>query len=100
SRLRDPFYFPTRRSSDLACADWRTCGIGIRVCEFGFAKVFCDQNRVGTRSVEIRVNGEGRRTGYGYTVQKPLIGIVGIIYLKQRSEEHTSELQSRENIVC
>src|SRR5690606_42037917 len=34
------------------------------------------------------------------TEQLRLVGLIAHVHLQRRSEEHTSELQSRENLVC
>src|SRR5690606_39740219 len=51
----------------------------------------------------VAVVGAGRRGGVGHEVLKGLVryGFHGPVYpINPRSEEHTSELQSRENLVC
>src|SRR5690606_40883264 len=76
---RDPHSFPTRRSSDLALVE-HVRSRGGRVIAVGTTSV---------RALETSVDGSGRvRASAGWTDH-----VV-------RSEEHTSELQSRENLVC
>src|SRR5690606_41681609 len=82
---RDPVSFPTRRSSDLppgrpgeACAVcWSVDAPGAQVA----VDVLDHQDSVGNG----RATRDGRTTG---------------ARARRRSEEHTSELQSRENLVC
>src|SRR5690606_41954469 len=49
-----------------------------------------------------RVEGSDQRTGKTGKLRKPAVGIEeqGPVEEGGRSEEHTSELQSRENLVC
>src|SRR5690606_40160288 len=77
--------FPTRRSSDLynteAVSLLRTIGSGAEVAE-------CDLSSEG--GGEAACDRMKRWSSFGRTwIRKP-----------SRSEEHTSELQSRENLVC
>src|SRR5207302_11097900 len=69
--LRDLHSFPTRRSSDL----FRGCldAIGELVAKVGAERVIVKETGCGIGPADLR---------------------------NQRSEEHTSELQSRENLVC
>src|SRR5690606_40816510 len=55
---------------------------------------------VAARPAMVR-NGLGRSTAYGFR-KAPLscLYYISLRPLLQRSEEHTSELQSRENLVC
>src|SRR5690606_41074568 len=97
---RDPHSFPTRRSSDLCCGSllrrpattglmcplrrsgwraWLRLGLGV------IATTSCG---AGGRSVRSPWSCEVSRRSW------LRIGLTG------RSEEHTSELQSRENLVC
>src|SRR5207302_8798928 len=77
---RDLHSFPTRRSSDLTkiifagCCTWKIIVRGICSCA------------------------ALRRTGW--PEMKPVISSQPVRRSAARSEEHTSELQSRENLVC
>src|SRR5690606_40322276 len=75
--LRDPHSFPTRRSSDLLPARPGGVGHGASGC------------RTVVKAARDPGSGAGQPTRGG--AQLPLGG---------RSEEHTSELQSRENLGC
>src|SRR5690606_41722724 len=85
--------FPTRRSSDLGMRGGR-CRAVLRCSAVGAvvrARLPCDESgavlagsRPGWGVAEVR------RCGPGSTPDAP----------PARSEEHTSELQSRENLVC
>src|SRR5690606_40127932 len=90
--------FPTRRSSDLSdlyavfvgnLAD-RIAGGGDFVTPWG------GTGPQKTRNIE---EIQQRLMSLGYDVEK-IDGKVGSNTRKVRSEEHTSELQSRENLVC
>src|SRR5690606_40526509 len=85
--------FPTRRSSDLAAYQ-----------EAGFTV-----GAIASRNVE-KTKKIAERYGIGKVhetpetlIADPAVEILDIAYppdLQPRSEEHTSELQSRENLVC
>src|SRR5205809_4071663 len=80
---RDPLSFPTRRSSDLACVRG---GIALEI-----------RRRDGER-LDLAIQCVGR----GDDVRELLAHVVpsaDALYRK-RSEEHTSELQSRLHLVC
>src|SRR5690606_39992703 len=98
-RQRHSLSFPTRRSSDLdyvkierdvtqACRNW--------------ADDFNEQVRAtlgeAAGSEALARFGAGFPPGYSERFN-PATGVVDIRHLL-RSEEHTSELQSRENLVC
>src|SRR5690606_41217894 len=92
--------FPTRRSSDLVTrtpAAWlfalpfpRTCGARGRTP--GRRRRRIPSHAPGHARVRFGYGSGGRRS-HGRTVTPPGTGVL-------RSEEHTSELQSRENLVC
>src|SRR5690606_42097931 len=97
--IRDLHSFPTRRSSDLPATPiflWRETGPIEYYLQHGYAFVHLD------------VRGTGRSEGdYRYMCaaeQRDLYDV--IVWITQqswsngRSEEHTSELKSRENLVC
>src|SRR5690606_41041208 len=82
--------FPTRRSSDLAAADAaRTRAGAAATAEFGAD--------VAARAAEFDavLAAAPRPENFALQGVDPL-GVTA----EQRSEEHTSELQSRENLVC
>src|SRR5207302_10175636 len=71
--------FPTRRSSDLWVAE---------------------KYRALTGGTILEAYGQSEATGATHCVPFPAGGPEGSIGKPLRSEEHTSELQSRENLVC
>src|SRR5690606_41454746 len=84
--------FPTRRSSDLT-SHLLTKGLGsTRVSSEGSRTVVTMNGmKGGTFQGDLEItlfNGS------------PLINIAAVMTTQKRSEEHTSELQSRENLVC
>src|SRR5690606_41834817 len=94
--LRDRLSFPTRRSSDLAV-------------RFGGVPLFegiTFQVERGERWAVIGRNGSGKTTLMSLVEgrREPDTGVIaragGLTIAMMRSEEHTSELQSRENLVC
>src|SRR5207253_11193237 len=97
---RHPFpsrSFPTRRSSDLlmaACSGVAALA-GAGYVLFGSVAAHSYGDFVfGTELVVWTALG-GRGTLLG-----PILGTVGVNYVSARSEEHTSELQSRGHLVC
>src|SRR5690606_41686061 len=83
--------FPTRRSSDL----WGGMGYSLDLLPAGFGPdtLFNVQSYYNTPG--------GPLKGYELTYQQPFTFLPGIwSKFGVRSEEHTSELQSRENLVC
>src|SRR5690606_41507707 len=78
--------FPTRRSSDLAMADQQT------------------KQGVHTHETAPHHDLIARLRSAGYKVTPPRLAVLEVIEQRgehlNRSEEHTSELQSRENLVC
>src|SRR5690606_40623197 len=86
---RDLHSFPTRRSSDLALIlmTARRLGEGERLVRAGKWEGWHPVQMLGTH-----VSGK--------TVGILGFGRIGKAIARRRSEEHTSELQSRENIVC
>src|SRR5690606_40700739 len=77
--------FPTRRSSDLrqgfpGIAGRQYCGVAQQP----------GRNRISEQVPERDTGGAGQAA---HSIHR-------ILFLLQRSEEHTSELQSRENLVC
>src|SRR5690606_42024730 len=80
---RDPYSSPTRRSSDLAKID----RVELRAVAPGLQHRHKNRNRF-LESTMRRFN----------KLERPLCILMDA--RRSRSEEHTSELQSRENIVC
>src|SRR5690606_41327718 len=79
---RDLHSFPTRRSSDLP---WHTCSLRRKAKKAPLRSRCCCMTR----------SWSGNLRCCCWTRKFPLHDRV-----MQRSEEHTSELQSRENLVC
>src|SRR5690606_41321494 len=77
---RDRHSFPTRRSSDL-----------------GVRRVGPDRWAAGGPR-DVRDHPARRSGGHRVLAARPCA--LGAVRLAHRSEEHTSELQSRENLVC
>src|SRR5690606_40000519 len=85
---RDLHSFPTRRSSDLVQLD-----VGqIVFAGFNLSRIFFSQI---TERHDIGVTEQSVAIEVELGVQRNDVARAG-----QRSEEHTSELQSRENLVC
>src|SRR5690606_40019230 len=86
---------PTRRSSDL---DDTGCAVANSIAAV----------QAGATHVQCTANGYGERAGNAdlFVVAGNLVAKLGMPVLPEgraaelRSEEHTSELQSRENLVC
>src|SRR5690606_41671298 len=87
---RDLLSFPTRRSSDLHAREHRAEELG--------------PERRAVAAAGRRDGGGGRGDGDGgrpgLLLRRPLRGRLLLRRRLLRSEEHTSELQSRENLVC
>src|SRR5690606_40100541 len=92
--------FPTRRSSDLgayAGVVKHLLGQG----DNGFQPVVLDDPAADFAFTAARATGKERRAIKDYANARARFFLVpGLIRLELRSEEHTSELQSRENLVC
>src|SRR5690606_40778061 len=90
SRHRDPHSFPTRRSSDLAYEDH----------ELQWLLDALERRGLLDNTIVIVTSDHGEEFGehdvftHGNTLYDPALRV------PLRSEEHTSELQSRENLVC
>src|SRR5690606_40375462 len=93
---RDLRSVPTRRSSDLA---------GVVTGQWNHMEVFVDlKQKVATASVNGKELHTVDLTGVVFNANSysPTIALLGFngSHMDYRSEEHTSELQSRENLVC
>src|SRR5690606_41528738 len=91
---RDPLYlhsFPTRRSSDLALK-----GVG----ETAIQTIVQDREKNGPFTDFYNFLVRVGRGAVNKRVTEALIRSGAFDSLHPRSEEHTSELQSRENLVC
>src|SRR5690606_41978715 len=92
--LADPPSFPTRRSSDLV-------GFLLTLAAFiiffapAFGGLFLEHDNF-TEANRL-VTPEHIKPVWYYT---PYYAMLRVVPNKLRSEEHTSELQSRENLVC
>src|SRR5690606_41826637 len=86
--LRDLHSFPTRRSSDLVVA---------------FRGIELDREAadvppgIGTPHLAGNRRETNQEFGFGASLEQRRLGVLRHLF---RSEEHTSELQSRENLVC
>src|SRR5690606_41395218 len=92
--------FPTRRSSDLK-GDRVLTGARQHLELLGLAAA--DRTRVGLNRAELEAHArEDARVGVVHRpiafLERGFVHVEGVRIL--RSEEHTSELQSRENLVC
>src|SRR5690606_41747003 len=88
---RDLPSFPTRRSSDLRLAN--TCAGGVYPVRLARAEPEEERRIAGTRREKV---GEVR----GVIDRRDPLGHPRNLQALVRSEEHMSELQSRENLVC
>src|SRR5690606_41700476 len=85
--------FPTRRSSDLFSSGMAAIStLFLTLLKAGDHVVLQDQIYGGTYAFVVNLL---ERAGIGYSFAAP-----DIASLQARSEEHTSELQSREKLVC
>src|SRR5690606_42108833 len=91
--------FPTRRSSDLNYDDNYYANPLQGIPKYGYTQLI--QNILNHPSITIQLNTKYSREWnqhYSYVFYSgPLDGYFNY---QERSEEHTSELQSRENLVC
>src|SRR5205085_10823165 len=87
--------FPTRRSSDLLAAREKVVGEHPRAYrERAAASVRVDGDEQGERANEVRRDSEERLALAQRLAHKSQLAVF------ERSEEHTSELQSQSNLVC
>src|SRR5690606_41430535 len=90
--------FPTRRSSDLSSQDTMPTYAGQVLSSNVFLvltiKCCADEPESGSRKEVFQPHLPVRLPCYD------LAPITGFTLTRSRSEEHTSELQSRENLVC
>src|SRR5207302_8879330 len=92
SHHRDLHSFPTRRSSDLTMRTAVRCPPAVFMrARFVTCSMSFNDTRMPETSIIIRTYNEEKHL-------PELIEVSGIRV--SRSEEHTSELQSRENLVC
>src|SRR5690606_41139141 len=95
-RVRDALSFPARRSSDLGCRTWwvKACATTSAAPRSGASPARWTPAS-GTPSAEVAV------IGPDVTCAARLVrSMVTRLSCIDRSEEHTSELQSREMLVC
>src|SRR5690606_41481968 len=90
---------PTRRSSDL-----KRTGAGAATDASGRFTLSDVQpsdvlafRSVGYQDQEVAVSGKAT---FEVTMEPDMAGLDEVVVVGYRSEEHTSELQSRENLVC
>src|SRR5690606_41992851 len=89
---RAPLYlhsFPTRRSSDLLLSE-----NVIPHTFFNYIFLNKKQFEKGEIPSEVMLHEQT------HAIQKHSLDVIFVEFLQIRSEEHTSELQSRENLVC
>src|SRR5690606_42019204 len=89
----DPHPFPTRRSSDLVSRPEGTDVEAYQVKQHAIQEI-CNKQQFGA--------GDRHYLGVQWTLWDGQLVITMLITVTvlHRSEEHTSELQSRENLVC
>src|SRR5690606_42075376 len=87
--------FPTRRSSDLRCASWYGAHVHVGVQPSSLYR------RISSRAADATAGSPRNSSGCSRSTA-PTLSVVGTRTRPppSRSEEHTSELQSRENLVC
>src|SRR5690606_40843168 len=90
--------FPTRRSSDLCCRRQFQAVGSARVYPCSDADALCVRRGGG----RLRASGCNGTLAPGADRARPSLAadVDVVIRIEARSEEHTSELQSRENLVC
>src|SRR5690606_41733222 len=84
--------FPTRRSSDLYQLHGQAFGQRTAVGQERFVTVLAHAARARWKGY--------RHEGAAGRQDRQVAGLVELVERRFRSEEHTSELQSRENLVC
>src|SRR5690606_41045413 len=94
----DPDSFPTRRSSDLGNEKARTAASPLQRERPQSLRGVCLHTN-GRKPIAER-SGRILRLGCGRQARRLSAGGGNPPYVSLRSEEHTSELQSRENLVC
>src|SRR5690606_41037373 len=92
--------FPTRRSSDLVAAPVALPAVTLTVA----SHVPAESSATGTSNpLQVVALAVGKVSAVLVTVSLPIFSVSVHVPLTTcwiRSEEHTSELQSRENLVC
>src|SRR5690606_40028634 len=96
SHTRHPHSFPTRRSSDLAFVSAGKLQKNIWLIILILAALFSAAG-AWQYVIAFLIVGGAKFMGIGMGIFSIAAVIAATIY---RSEEHTSELQSRENLVC
>src|SRR5690606_42030975 len=96
---RSPHSFPTRRSSDLLLDIWPKLKAPVWMTPFSAGLLAAKrQGEQGAPKVPVTVFRGGEKFSVG-PFEIEAIPVAHSIP-EPRSEEHTSELQSRENLVC
>src|SRR5690606_42055660 len=92
--------FPTRRSSDLIDHEFRQCAAETGVNLLGQVDTMRGAEQVKISGVAPLLHNREPVEQRNVVLLRHHLDIVEIWRRRDRSEEHTSELQSRENLVC
>src|SRR5690606_41120881 len=94
---RDLHSFPTRRSSDLGAGTFQP----VKEEDVAQHPMHSEQIVIHQDNVKRLLHHDGNIVAVGTTSMRSLESLYWYgVKLLERSEEHTSELQSRENLVC
>src|SRR5690606_41933071 len=96
---RDPHSFPTRRSSDLLMSDIRRPELKAKA-QAAFAEARAQMEEVARTFPDCATGTQQQVIECALAKSYAERPARDEVEAKARSEEHTSELQSRENLVC